>query len=156
MPTTLGRKFDLDWRGDPPHMLAEDVPVWYRFLEKWGFMFTALYYDCCVGGPYYTKKQLEDPMARMWRANTSKRIDAVAETAGEVWIIEVAKAPGLRALGQVQAYRALWIEDPPIAKIEKAVLVVQMVDPDLISAIAMYGVLSYVMPRPKSEVSPSG
>ena len=148
MPTTLGRRFDIDWRGDPPHMLAEDVPVWYRFLEKWGHLFTALYYDCYVGGPYYTPEQLKDPMARMWQATTSKRIDALAETETEVWIIEVAKSPGLRAIGQVQAYRALWIEDPLIAKIEKAVLVVQEIDQDLLSAIAMYGAMVFVIPLP--------
>ena len=127
-------------------MLPQDVPVWYRFLDKWGPMFGALYYDCFVGGPYYTEKQLEDPMARMWRANTSKRIDALAETENEIWIIEVAKSPGLRSLGQVQTYRALWLEDPKIAKIEKTVIVCQEVDQDLISAAAMYGVLTYVIP----------
>ncbi len=127
-------------------MLPQDVPVWYRFLEKWGPMFAALYYDCFVGGPYYTEKQLEDPMARMWRANVSKRIDALAETENEIWIIEVAKSPGLRALGQVQTYRALWLEDPKIAKIEKVVIVGQEVDQDVISAAAMYGVLTYIMP----------
>lgn len=146
MPTALGRKFGIDWRGDPPHMLPQDVPVWYRFLEKWGPLFQSLYYDCFVGGPYYTEKQLEDPMNRMWRANTSKRIDALAETENEIWIIEVAKSPGLRSLGQVQTYRALWLEDPKIEKIEKTVIVCQEVDQDLVAAAAMYGVLTYVMP----------
>ena len=127
-------------------MLAEDVPVWYRFLEKWDFLFQSLYYDCFVGGPYYTPKQLEDPMARMWRATTSKRIDALAETENEVWIIEVAKTPGLRSVGQVQVYRSLWLEDPKIAKIEWPVIVCQAVDTDLIASAARYGILTYVMP----------
>lgn len=146
MPTTLGKKFGIDWRGDPPHMLPQDVPVWYRFLDTWGPMFVSLYYDCFVGGPYFTKKQLEDPLNRMWRATASKRIDALAETETEIWIIEVAKTPGLRALGQVQTYRALWLEDPKIAKIEKVVIVGQEVDQDVISAASMYGVLTYIMP----------
>jgi len=129
-------------------MLVEDQPVWYRFLEVWGSLFLSLYYDCYVGGPFYTEKQLRDPFLKMWRATTSKRIDAVAETENEVWLIEVSKSPGLRAIGQVQAYRALWIEDPKIAKIEKPVIVCEFVDQDLISAAAMYGVLTYVMPLP--------
>lgn len=127
-------------------MLATDVPIWYRFLEKWGFMFTKLYYDCLVGGPWYTEQQLKDPMLRMWRANTSKRIDALAETENEVWIIEVAKTPGLRAIGQVQVYRSLWLEDPKIPKIEKTILVCEHVDTDLIAAATMYGIMVYVMP----------
>ena len=146
MPTTLGRKYQVDWRGNPPHMLETDVPVWYRFLDQWGPLFTSLYYDCFVGGPFYTEKELEDPMKRMWRATVSKRIDALAETDENVWIIEVASSPGLRAIGQVQVYRSLWIEDPKILKPEKVVLVCDTVDQDLISAAARYGIQVYVMP----------
>lgn len=146
MPTDLGRRYEIDWRGTPPHMLQSDVPVWYRFLEKWGFIFEALYYSCLVGGPWYTEQQLKDPMLRMWRANASKRIDALGETDNEVWIIEVAQYPGMRAIGQVQAYRALWLEDPKIEKIEKVIIVCEHIDTDLIAAATMYGILFYVMP----------
>lgn len=146
MPTDLGQRYAVDWRGTPPYMLATDVPVWYRFLEQWGHLFQALYYQCLVGGPWYTQEQLLDPMLRMWRATTSKRIDALAETENEIWIIEVAKSPGLRAVGQLQVYRALWVEDPKIAKPEKMVLVCEHVDTDLIAAAAMYGILVYVTP----------
>lgn len=146
MPTDLGRKFLTDWRGTPPHMLAADIPVWYRFLTTWSFLFQSLYYDCFVGGPSYTPEQLKDPYLRMWRANSSKRIDALAVTADQVWIIEVASNPGLRSIGQLQVYRALWLEDPKIDKIEIPVLVCESVDQDLISASAKYGILTYVMP----------
>ena len=154
MPTTLGKKFAVDWRGRPPHMLESDIPVWYRFLDQWGFMFENLYYDCFVGGPYYTEEELKDPMKRMWRATVAKRIDALGETENEVWIIEVAKSPGLRAVGQVQVYRSLWLEDPPIRKIERPVLVCQSVDQDLISSAARYGILTYVMPLVSVEGTP--
>jgi len=129
-------------------MLAEDQPVWYRFLDVWGYTFISLYYDCLLGGPFYTEKQLQDPYLKMWRATNSKRVDAIAETENEVWLIEVSKSPGLRSLGQIQTYRALWLEDPPIAKIEKALLVCESVDQDLFSAAAMYGTLIYLMPLP--------
>jgi len=148
MPTELGKRFGLDWRGDPPHMLKEDVPVWYRFLEQWGDLILALYYDCLLGGPYFTPEQLKDPMTKMWRANVSKRADAIAETADRIWIIEVAKSPGLRAVGQLLVYRSLWLEDPKIAKPEEMILVCEVVDQDLIAAATQFGILSYVMPPP--------
>lgn len=147
MPTTLGRPYFPDWRGRPPHMLFEDVPVWHRFLDSYSDMFIRIYYDCLVGGPWYTDEQLKDPMLRMWRANASKRIDAVGETETEVLIIEVATSPGLRAIGQVQAYRSLWLEDPKIEKPEFPVLVLEHVDTDLISSAARYGTQVYVVPR---------
>lgn len=148
MPTTLGKKYSVEWRGTPPHMLHEDISVWYRFLDVWGPLFISLYYDCLVGGPFYTEKQLQDPMLKMWRATMSKRVDAIAETKDEVWLIEVSKNPGMRAIGQLQAYRALWLEDPPINMIEKPVMVCEFVDQDLISAAVKYGTVVYVMPAP--------
>lgn len=146
MPTTLHNKYDIYWKGSPPHMLSTDIPVWYRFLEKWGGLFSALYYDVLVGGPYLTPDQEQDPYRRMWRANTSKRIDALAELPDSVWIIEVAQRPGLRAIGQLMTYLALWCEDPAIMKPEIPVLVCEHIDTDLIASAAKYGIRTYVIP----------
>ena len=145
MPTDLGRPYSLDWRGDPPHMLKVDVPIWYRFLEKYGSPFLKLYYDCLLGGPFMTPEELKDPYKRDWRILNSKRADAMAELENEVWIIEVAREPGLRALGQVQVYRALWLRDPKIMKIERPILVADTINKDLLDAAGMYGVLTFIV-----------
>lgn len=145
MPTDLGRPYEIDWRGSPPHMLAPDIPVWYRFLEKYGEYFKNLYYDCLLGGPFLTPEQERDPFQRMWRFNTSKRADAIAELRTEVWIIEVANYPGLRAVGQLQVYQALWIEDPKILKPERMVLVSERIDNDLGAACGKFGIQLYLM-----------
>lgn len=148
MPTELGRKYQLDWRGDPPHMLKPDVPVWYRFLEKWGFGFQSLWYDCALGGPWLSAEDLRDPMKVMWRANLVKRADAVAELEDAVWIIEVASFPGLRAIGQILTYMSLWQEDPKIDKIERGILVCSGLDTDLIASAAKYGIRVFYLPGP--------
>lgn len=145
MPTTLGDRFRIDWRGDPPHMLAPDIPVWYRFLEKWGHLFVALYYDCLLGGPWLTPEEEKDPLKKSWRYTSAKRPDAIAETQDEVWIIEVSANPGLRACGQVIAYQSLWLEDPKILKIERPTLVVETIDTDLGAACARLGVRIFVV-----------
>jgi len=145
MPTELGRPYSLDWRGDPPHMLKVDVPIWYRFLEKYGSPFLKLYYDCLLGGPFLDAEELKDPYKRDWRILNSKRADAIAELKDEIWIIEVAKEPGLRALGQVQVYRALWLRDPKSMKIERPVLVADTINKDLLDAAGMYGVSIFIV-----------
>jgi len=145
MPTDLGRPYRLDWRGDPPHMLRQDVPIWYQFLEKWGSSFLNLYYDCLLGGPYLTDQEKRDPLKRMWRVNLAKRADAIAELDHEVWIIEVAPNPGLRVIGQLQAYRALWLRDPKIMKVERMILVSSIPNEDLLDAASMYGIIIYMM-----------
>ena len=145
MPTDLGKTYSLDWRGDPPHMLKVDVPIWYRFLEKYGAPFLKLYYDCLLGGPYLTPEQMKDPYLKDYRVLNSKRADAIAELEDQVWIIEVAKEPGLRSLGQCQVYRALWLRDPKIKKVEKAVLVADRINVDLLDTAGMYGVSTFIV-----------
>jgi len=145
LATELGKAYNLSWRGDPPHMLKVDVPIWYRFLEKYGAPFIKLYYDCLLGGPYLTPEQAKDAYMKDYRVLNSKRADAIAELEDQVWIIEVAKEPGLRSLGQVQVYRALWLRDPKIIKPEKAVLVADRINPDLLDAAGMYGVLTFMV-----------
>ena len=146
MPTELGKAYDIDWRGKPPHMLQTDIPVWYRFLTKWGFSFINLYYDCAVGGQFYSEKALEDKYIKMWSRLNAKRIDAVGESSKAVWIIEVATSPGLRAIGQLLVYRNLWNEDPKIEKPVLIALVCSVFDPDILSSAAALNIQSYVMP----------
>ena len=126
-------------------MLDPDVPVWYRFLEKYGQYFQALYYDCLLGGPFLTPEQEKDPFQKMWRFNTSKRADAIAEVETEVWIIEVASYPGLRAVGQLQVYQTLWIEDPKILKPERLLLIAERIDNDLGAACGKFGIQVYLV-----------
>ena len=145
MPTELGRKYLTTWRGRPPHMQTTDHPVWYRFLDRYGKYFKALYYDCLLGGPFLTEEQYKDSMLRVWRFNTSKRADAIAELEDEVWIIEVADYPGLRAVGQLNVYQTLWIEDIKIRKPEKLILVSERMDPDLAASCARFGIQIYLV-----------
>jgi len=145
MPTTLGRTYDVDWRGSPPHMLAPDVPVWHRWLDRYASFITWMYYDCLLGGPFLSPEQEKDPFQRMWRFNTSKRADAIIETATEVLIVEVASYPGLRAVGQLQVYQTLWIEDPKIDKPERLVLVAERIDADLGAACGKFGIQVYLI-----------
>ena len=145
MPTSLGQKYSTAWRGKPPHMLQPDIPVWYRFLKEWESHFTKLYYDCLLGGPELKEGDDTDPMARMWRALTCKRADAIAELKNEVWLIEVSACPGMRALGQLLTYHTLWMEDPKIDKPVIMVLVADQIDPDVRLSYRPYGIQLYLV-----------
>ena len=145
MPTDLGNPYRIDWRGRPPHMLDPDVPVWYRFLDSYGPYFKRLFYDSLLGGPFMTPEQLADPIMKMWRTNTAKRTDAIAELENEIWIIEVASYPGLRSLGQLQVYENLWREAPGLPGTVRLVLVCERIDQDLGAAAAKQGVMIYIV-----------
>lgn len=145
MPTDLGRKYSVYWKGKPPHMLQPDIPVWYRFLEGWRDNFIALYYDCLLGGPEAEPDEERDPMKRMWRALTSKRADAIAELDEELWLIEVSAYPGMRALGQLLTYHTLWLNDPKIDKPIKMVLVADQIDMDVKSSYSSCGIVLHLV-----------
>ena len=145
MPTLLGRPYSLDWRGNPPHMLTPDIPVWYRFLETYGHPIINLYYDCLLGAEALTREEEKDGLKRMWRQHLARRADAIAELENEVWIIEVADDPGLRSIGQLQTYRVLWSRDPVILKPERLILVCETIEPNLMDGASSYGVLIYLI-----------
>lgn len=145
MPTELGKPYSLMWRGDPPHMLKPDIPIWYRFLALYSGPFIKLYYDCALGGPTLTAAETLDPLKKMWRGLLVKRADAIVELESEVWIIEVSADPGLRAIGQVISYGHLWKRDPKIDKPLKLVLVSGTIEEDLADVASAQGVLIFVV-----------
>lgn len=145
MPTTLGPEYSTGWRGNPPHMLAPDIPVWYRFLDQFSNQFLTLYYDSLLGGPKLTSDEEKDRYKRMWRSLTSKRSDVIAELTGELWIIEVSDNPRMRAIGQLITYEALWLEDPKIDKPIKKVLIAASIDADIATALQAVNIILHIV-----------
>lgn len=141
MPTTLGEPYSPLWRGKYPHMLEEDRPVWEKFLNAHMDLFERVYYDVRIGGVYPGPEHGDERARKMFYSVSAKRIDALGELKDEIWIIEVALHPGLRATGQLLTYLALWFDDPRISKPAKAVLVATSVDDDLKRALEINGVL---------------
>jgi len=140
MPTDLGEEFEITWRGYPQQMLPADVPLWHIFLDKFAWMFDRFFYNVRVGGPTFEGSDLDLAMAKMWYASTAKRIDCIGERKEDIWIIEVASSPYLRAVGQCLTYKLLWEEDRKIDKPAKMVLVCYFLDADLKKVLRKYSV----------------
>jgi hypothetical protein len=148
MPTDIGQEFSVTWRGDPAQMLPPDVPLWHLFLDRYGSQFIRFFYNVRVGGPDMTKVIADEAMKKMWYASTAKRIDAIGEKKDELWIIEVASSPYLRAVGQCLSYRFLWNEDPKINKPAKMVLLCYFLDSDLRKVLEHYKVMVLTIEPP--------
>jgi len=125
-------------------MLAVDIPIWYDFLGKYKENFLSVYYDCQLGGPGYTPSEYDEKLRVMWKYLGSKRADVIAETTGQVWIIEVTSAATIKALGQLMLYKTLWLEDPKIDKPVKMVLVCDETDSDVIASMEVYNILVFL------------
>jgi hypothetical protein len=145
MPTTLGKPFDVEWRGKPPHLLEIDTPVWYRFLKNHRPETINLHYDVYLGMHDMAREQLKDSMQRMWYYANAKRVDAVIETPTEIWLIEVSNILAIRAIGQALSYSVLYSQDPVIKKIERPVLVGEYMDLDLLGVAGKYGITVFLV-----------
>lgn len=146
MPTVLGDKFANTWRGKPLQMQETDYPIWLRFLDQYGDLFHTFYYNVMVGEFAIELPEDASFEEKIQRASLSKKIDAIAVSDTDVWIIEVATSPGLRAIGQLMTYRSLWFEDPKFILNEHFVLVAEAIDRDLISAASQNGIEVIIMP----------
>ena len=149
MPTELGEPFEITWRGDPQQMLPADVPLWHRFLDRYASNFERFFYNVRVGGPDVSTIEGDEVLKRMWYLNTAKRIDAIGEKENEIWIIEVASSPYLRAVGQMLTYHFLWNLDPKINKPVKDVLLCYYLDSDLEKVLKHHGVSVIAIDREK-------
>jgi len=145
MPTDLGPQYSPLWRGKYPHMLVEDLPIWDRFLSLNAALFQRIYYDVRLGGVLEVPLEAANAMQRMYYDVTAKRIDALAELEKEIWIVEVSAKPGLRAVGQLQTYMALWWEDPKIKKPAVGMLIARAIDSDLKRALEFYGMRTRIV-----------
>jgi hypothetical protein len=112
-------------------MLPADVPLWHRFLDSNAWRYERFYYNVRVGGPDISKLNTDLATAKSWYASTAKRIDVIAEKKNEIWIIEVASNPYIRAVGQCITYPFLWKEDPKIIKPVIMALLCYYIDSDL-------------------------
>ena len=68
---------------------------------------------------------------RMWTRITQKRIDLLAETASELWLVELRHAATSNAVGRLMQYSLLWRKDPVIKKPLHLFLVTNSFDPEL-------------------------
>ncbi len=87
------------------HMGPRDRGIWNQFLSEHENDFDLFHYDVLVG-PKLRVESAELP----WLGDLSEklmclRVDVLAYTKKECWIIEVKPNAGLSALGQLMAYR---------------------------------------------------
>lgn len=124
-----------------PHMLAEDNAVWSRFLEQNFERLTEVWYDVRVGMPVDVGPDASDMEKKIAAGLTRKRIDVVAISDGNYWVIEVKPFASMLALGQVISYARMFaLEFAQTARVIP-VIVCDKVDPDLVDEFKEMGVL---------------
>lgn len=116
-------RFPASWRGRYPHMREEDIPLWNRFLDRFGDGWQGFDYDVRVGEPSRAASGLDAATQRTWEALTKLRVDAVGFRVGEVWVFEVKPYAGIGTVGQLVGYRGGYVREfRPVERVRMGVV----------------------------------
>lgn len=130
-----------------PHLLPEDVPVWERFLEKYGSQFFNIKYDVRVGSGQPVGLDQPPNMRKMAIMLTQRRIDAVGYTRAGILVIEITRRADLKSIGQLETYPVLYRQKfDPRARVTP-LLVAEELETDIKSILDHKGIDYVLLPE---------
>jgi hypothetical protein len=81
------------------------------WLRDWHHLYDSIEFQAHVGGGIDCGPTFPDPIRRMYRHNSQKRIDVLARGPFGVSIVEIKHKLDLAQLGQLIGYRWLWVHE---------------------------------------------
>ena len=123
-----------------PHMLEDEARIWTKFLQTTDLDFTTIDYDVHLGQGMLPLPGEPDFMKALKLAVTRKRVDAIAETAEDIWIFEVKPRIGMSALGQLVNYFELYQAEYRPTKAIMLAAIGEREAPDIRAAFDLYAV----------------
>jgi len=128
-----------------PHLLPPDVPVWERFLNKHGSIYSRIDYDVRVGSGRDPGDRYPENIRQMALLLSQRRIDAVGHAADHIDIIEITANAGLKAIGQLQTYPILYQNTYHPNRPLRPVLVAESIQSDIDDILQKLGVTVYLV-----------
>lgn len=137
----LGLAYVPKVRNRYPHMLAEDIEIWRRFVSDGDYLPDVVWYDVRCGHEAVIDDTESEWMKRMVSALTRKRIDVVGRVGMDYWVIEVKPRASYEAFGQVIFYADTFEKEQLPAGEVIPVIVTDLVDLDIVPLCSEVGVL---------------
>lgn len=94
-----------------PHMKPRDVAIWERFIDEYPDRYHSCQYDVEVGDIPDFVKNAETEAERKQGALYQWKIDAIGYMPDRLEIIELKPDAGASTIGQIEAYRELYLRD---------------------------------------------
>ncbi len=82
-----------------------------------------VWYDVAVGDHKPIPPNTPPNVARAWQRLNQRRIDLVADTGDDTWLVELRHNATPNAVGRLLAYLQLWADDDPLSQPHRALLV---------------------------------
>jgi hypothetical protein len=121
-------------------MARRDTEVWVRFLAAPPELFLGYAYDVAVGGWKIEGLDLNEADQLGWQYNTALKVDVVALTAAEAWVIEVRPEATVSALGAALTYAMVLDREQVFSLPLRPVVCCQQMQPDVEWACGKLGV----------------
>lgn len=103
--------FPYGKRYNYPHMKPNDIAIWERFISAYPDAFENVQYDFHVGDPPPFNPLMDDGTDTNQDLLYKLKIDVIGHAPGRVDIIEIKPSAGPSAIGQIKAYRTLYVRD---------------------------------------------
>ena len=123
-----------------PHLLSEDTLVWTAWLTKNAHRIAGVWYDVHVGQAVPVPPGAHPSLQADTDAITRKRIDVVAKTPTEIWVVELKPYGNYSALGQAQVYARLFSLEYNAGLPVVPMVICFELDPDLVDDFQRLGV----------------
>lgn len=121
------------------------MPVWNRFLERYGSGWEAFEYDVRVGPASGAARGFDPGTQAVFEALTKLRIDAVGYRPGEIWVLEVSPFAGISKVGQALGYRDLFIAERRPAEPVRAGVVTGVFSPAVGEVLRSQGIEVWIV-----------
>jgi hypothetical protein len=127
-------------------MLDQDAPVLTAFLKENGARYTSVEFDVRIGTGRDPGPDFEDNIRKMGLDLSRRRIDALGYKPSGVDIIEVTNAAGTTTLGQLIAYKQLYIKDHTPAVTPHLILAARTLQTDMHAAFVAAAIELHLYP----------
>ena len=123
-----------------PHLSAQEITIWEKFLSGPENKFEHYDYDVRVGTPVVVPEEIPDNIAEDARILSLKRIDAIGWKMGKPTCIEIKTYAGFKALGQAIGYPILFAQQRQLAEIPDSLIVTNQLLPDMAGIYNLAGI----------------
>lgn len=114
-----------------PHLSAQEIEIWERFLNSDRINYDHIDYDVRVGTPVIIPEGIPDNIAEDARHLSLKRIDAVGWIMGVPTVIEIKTYAGFKALGQAIGYPILLAKQQNLKEVPSPLVITNKMLPDM-------------------------
>lgn len=137
--------YEYKKQGWYPHMMPRDVEIWERFLRFFPDMYDTVQYDVEVGTVPGFVEDIHMAEGVNMGSLYKRKIDVVGFKTDQIDVIEVKPRASTGAIGQVKAYRDLYVRDYNPRVTPKCIIVTNVMLPDMNELAAREGVLLVVV-----------